>query len=139
MAGQRVQTHTDSAGNAATASIPGSARASTEEADGSAVELGGGERLREHASAAMAGRYRGPSGWCGVDDADRLDHRSTDRLLQGGHIGWRIRNGLAPALEAVALLVACQFAVTWLGMYLGLIIGNEQAAAQLSILVFPLR
>jgi hypothetical protein len=33
--------------------------------------------------------------------------------------------------------VAFQFAATWLGMYLGLIIGNEQTAAQLSILVFP--
>jgi hypothetical protein len=41
MAGQRVRVHTDSAGNAATASIPGSARASREEADGSAVDLGG--------------------------------------------------------------------------------------------------
>jgi len=41
MAGQRVRIHTDSAGNAATASIPGSARASSEEADGSAVDLGG--------------------------------------------------------------------------------------------------
>ena len=58
MAGQRVRIHTDSAGNAATASIPGSARASSEEADGSAVDLGGDERPRGHASAAMAGRKR---------------------------------------------------------------------------------
>jgi len=45
------------------ASIPGSARASSEEADGSAVDRGGDERLREHASAAMAGRSSGMSGW----------------------------------------------------------------------------
>lgn len=57
--------------------------------------------------------------------------------LCGLAVGWRIRNGLAPALEAVALLVAFQFAATWLGMYLGLIIGNEHSAAQLSVLVFP--
>ena len=56
MAGQRVRIHTDSEGNAATVSIPGSARASSEEAGRSAVDLGGDERLREHASAAMAGR-----------------------------------------------------------------------------------
>jgi hypothetical protein len=37
------------------ASIPGSAKASNEEADPSAVDLGGDERLREHASPAMAG------------------------------------------------------------------------------------
>jgi hypothetical protein len=41
MAGQRVRIHTDSAGDVATASIPGSARASSEEADGSAADLGG--------------------------------------------------------------------------------------------------
>jgi hypothetical protein len=35
---------------------PGKREASSEEADGSAVVLGGDERLREHASAAMAGR-----------------------------------------------------------------------------------
>jgi hypothetical protein len=63
MAGQRVRIHTDSAGNAATASIQGSARTSSEEADGSTVDLGGDERLREHASAAMAGRSSGTSGW----------------------------------------------------------------------------
>ena len=56
MAGQRVRIHIHSAGNLATASIPGSARASSEEADGSADDLGDDERLREHASAAMAGR-----------------------------------------------------------------------------------
>jgi ABC-2 type transport system permease protein len=57
--------------------------------------------------------------------------------LCGLAVGWRIRNGLAPALEAAALLVAFQFAATWIGMYLGLIVGNEQTAAPLSILVFP--
>jgi ABC-2 type transport system permease protein len=36
--------------------------------------------------------------------------------LCGLAVGWRIRNGLAPALESVALLVAFQFAATWLGM-----------------------
>lgn len=41
MAGQRVRDPHRQRGNAATASIPGSARASSEEADGSAVDLGG--------------------------------------------------------------------------------------------------
>jgi hypothetical protein len=31
--------------------------------------------------------------------------------------------------------VAFQFAATWVGTYLGLVIGNEQTAAQASILV----
>jgi ABC-type multidrug transport system permease subunit len=36
------------------------------------------------------------------------------------------------------LLVAFQFAATWIGMFLGLVIRNEEAAAQLSVLVLPL-
>jgi ABC-2 type transport system permease protein len=57
--------------------------------------------------------------------------------LCGLAVGWRIRNGAADAIAAFALLAAFQFAVTWLGMYLGLVIGSEEAASQASILVFP--
>lgn len=35
------------------------------------------------------------------------------------------------------MLVAFQFAATWVGMYLGLVIGKEETASQASILVFP--
>ncbi|MCO1656669.1 ABC transporter permease [Pseudonocardia humida] len=52
-------------------------------------------------------------------------------------VGWRIRTGLGPALGALGLLAAFQFAATWIGMYLGLVIGREETAAQLSVLVFP--
>jgi ABC-2 type transport system permease protein len=34
--------------------------------------------------------------------------------------------------------VAFQFAATWAGIYLGLVIGREETAAQASILIFPL-
>jgi len=53
-------------------------------------------------------------------------------------VGWQVDNGIAPALAALALLIAIQFAFTWLGMYLGLVLGNEETASQLAILVFPL-
>ena len=52
-------------------------------------------------------------------------------------VGWRIRTGIAPALGALGLLVAFQFAATWIGMFLGLLIGKEEAAGQLSVLVLP--
>ncbi len=52
-------------------------------------------------------------------------------------VGWRIRTGVGPALGALGLLVAFQFAATWVGMFLGLVIGKEDTAAQLSVLVFP--
>ncbi len=58
--------------------------------------------------------------------------------LCGLAVGWRIERGAADAVAALALLVAFQFAATWVGIYLGLVIGKEETAAQASILVFPL-
>jgi ABC-2 type transport system permease protein len=58
--------------------------------------------------------------------------------LCGLAVGWRIERGAAGALAALGLLAAFQFAATWAGMYLGLVFGNEQAASQATILLFPL-
>jgi ABC-2 type transport system permease protein len=52
-------------------------------------------------------------------------------------VGWRIENGAGDALAALGLLVAFQVAMTWVGMYLGLVLGKEETAAQASILTFP--
>jgi ABC-2 type transport system permease protein len=57
--------------------------------------------------------------------------------LCGLVVGWRIHRGAADALAALGLLLAFQLAATWVGLYLGLVIGKEEAAAQASILVFP--
>jgi len=57
--------------------------------------------------------------------------------LCGLAVGWRIHEDPLSALAALGLLVAVQFASTWVGMYLGLVIGKEDTAAQLSILVLP--
>jgi ABC-2 type transport system permease protein len=52
-------------------------------------------------------------------------------------VGWRINRGAGDAIAALALLLAFQFAATWVGMYVGLVLGSAQAAGQASILVFP--
>jgi ABC-2 type transport system permease protein len=57
--------------------------------------------------------------------------------LCGLAVGWRIHGGAADAAAALGLLLAFQVAATWVGMYLGLLIGKEETAAQASILVFP--
>ncbi len=59
-------------------------------------------------------------------------------MLCGLAVGWRIRDGLIRALAAMVLLVLFQFAMTWVGMYLGQLLGTEEAAGQASILVLPL-
>ena len=58
--------------------------------------------------------------------------------LCGLAVGWRIERGVGYAVGAFALLTTFQFAATWVGMYLGLVLRSEQAAGQASILVFPL-
>jgi ABC-2 type transport system permease protein len=58
--------------------------------------------------------------------------------LCGLAVGWRIHGGAADAAAALGLLLAFQVAATWIGMYLGLLIGKEETAAQASVLVFPI-
>jgi ABC-2 type transport system permease protein len=57
--------------------------------------------------------------------------------LCGLIVGWRIERGAGYALGALALVAGFQFAATWAGMYLGLVVGSEEAAGQASLLVFP--
>jgi ABC-2 type transport system permease protein len=57
--------------------------------------------------------------------------------LCGLVVGWRISRGPADAVAALLVLLAFQFAATWVGLYLGLVIGKEETAAQASILIFP--
>ncbi|MFE4513910.1 ABC transporter permease [Kitasatospora sp. NPDC056783] len=58
--------------------------------------------------------------------------------LVGLGAGWRARNGLADAAGAFALLLLFRFVMTWVGTLLGLAVGKEEAAGQLSVAVFPL-
>ncbi|WP_405003700.1 ABC transporter permease [Kitasatospora purpeofusca] len=53
-------------------------------------------------------------------------------------VGWRIRGGPADALGAFGLLLLFRFAMTWVGLLLGLAVGKEEAAGQLVVAVFPL-
>jgi ABC-2 type transport system permease protein len=62
----------------------------------------------------------------------------TVMMVCGLAVGWRIRDGVLRALAAVALLVLFQFAMTWVGMYLGQLLGKEETAGQASILVLPI-
>jgi ABC-2 type transport system permease protein len=57
--------------------------------------------------------------------------------LCGLAVGWRIERGAGYAIGALALVAAFQFTATWIGMYLGLVLGSEEAASQASILTFP--
>ena len=58
--------------------------------------------------------------------------------LCGLAVGWRPHTGAGGVLAALGLLVAFQFAMTWVGMWLGLLVPSQEAAGQLGILALPL-
>ncbi|MFD7462004.1 MULTISPECIES: ABC transporter permease [unclassified Streptomyces] len=59
-------------------------------------------------------------------------------LLVGLAMGWRIEGSAAQAAGAVGLLLLFRFACTWVGVFLGLLTRNEEAAGQLGGATFVL-
>ncbi len=58
--------------------------------------------------------------------------------LCGVAVGWRIRGGTGSALGALGLLLLFRLAAAWVGQYLGLLVGSEDAAGQLGSATFML-
>ena len=50
-------------------------------------------------------------------------------------VGWRWRDGLADAASAVALILLLRIALTWIGIYFGLVVPHPDTVA---VIVFPL-
>ncbi|MFD8302326.1 ABC transporter permease [Streptomyces sp. NPDC059690] len=59
-------------------------------------------------------------------------------LLVGLAVGWRVEGGALEAVGAVGLLLLFRFATTWIGIFLGLLTRNEEAAGQLGGATFLL-
>lgn len=59
-------------------------------------------------------------------------------LLVGLAVGWRVEGSALEAVGAVALLLLFRFATTWIGIFLGLLTRNEEAAGQLGGATFVL-
>jgi ABC-2 type transport system permease protein len=59
-------------------------------------------------------------------------------LLVGLAVGWRIEGSAFEALGAFGLLLLFRFATTWIGIFLGLLTRNEEAAGQLGGATFLL-
>jgi len=59
-------------------------------------------------------------------------------LVVGFAVGFRIHNGIGPALLALALCTLFAIAFAWLQIFLGLVAGSGQAAQGISFSVFPL-
>ncbi|MDO0916104.1 ABC transporter permease [Streptomyces sp. DT2A-34] len=59
-------------------------------------------------------------------------------LLVGLAVGWRIEGSALEAAGAVGLLLLFRFAMAWIGIFLGLLTRNEEAAGQLGGATFVL-
>lgn len=59
-------------------------------------------------------------------------------LLVGLAVGWRVEKSALEAVGAVGLLLLFRFATTWIGIFLGLLTRNEEAAGQLGGATFLL-
>ncbi|MGK5499657.1 ABC transporter permease [Streptomyces sp. URMC 125] len=52
-------------------------------------------------------------------------------------VGWRPQGGAPAALGAFALLLLLRFALIWVGVFIGLLVPNQEAAGNLFALAFP--
>ncbi|MFI8299367.1 ABC transporter permease [Streptomyces nigra] len=59
-------------------------------------------------------------------------------LLTGLLVGWRIEGSALEAVGALGLLLLFRFAMTWIGVFLGLLTRSEEAAGQLGTATFLL-
>ncbi|MCS0635940.1 ABC transporter permease [Streptomyces sp. LP05-1] len=53
-------------------------------------------------------------------------------------MGWRAESGVAGAAGAFGVLLLLRFALTWVGVWLGLLVPNPEAAGGLFVVAFPL-
>jgi ABC-2 type transport system permease protein len=53
-------------------------------------------------------------------------------------VGWRATEGIPRAVTAFALLLLFRYAMSWVGVYLGLAVKNDKTVNSLSPLIFPL-
>ncbi|PRX51141.1 ABC-2 type transport system permease protein [Prauserella shujinwangii] len=51
--------------------------------------------------------------------------------------GWRAHHGVGATLGAFGLLLLLQYAVSWVGVFLGSLVRNEETAARIAPLVMP--
>lgn len=58
----------------------------------------------------------------------------TTLVVCGLLVGWQWRNGVLDALAGVGLVLLLRFALSWVGIYLGLIVPNPDTV---SVIVFP--
>ncbi len=55
----------------------------------------------------------------------------------GFAVGWKIHHGILSALAAFGLLLLLRYSLSWVGVFLGLLVKNDETADQFLPLIFP--
>jgi ABC-2 type transport system permease protein len=58
-------------------------------------------------------------------------------MLCGLAVGWRAHHGLGDTLSAFGLIILLRYALSWVGIWIGLAVKREETADQMIPLVFP--
>jgi ABC-2 type transport system permease protein len=58
-------------------------------------------------------------------------------VVCGLAVGWRAHEGLGKTAAAFGLIILLRSALSWTGIYLGLVVRNEEVADQMIPLIFP--
>lgn len=102
-------------------------------AGATAMDVGNGVTARFR-SLPMA-RFAVPAGAAGSQLLLSLMSLGAMSLV-GLAIGWRVDDGLVSAIAGFALVLLFGFALSWVGIYLGLVIRNAELVQQLAPLIF---
>lgn len=102
-------------------------------------------RMAADASRGVMDRFRSmptarlavPFGQTGADSLIGLPLLAA-MVVTGLLVGWRPHRGPLPTAEAFLLIILLRYALGWLGVYLGLLVKDEQTAAQLVPLFLPI-
>jgi ABC-2 type transport system permease protein len=77
-----------------------------------------------------------PLGWTGQDVLLGLVG-TVMMVVCGVVVGWRAHNGIGSTLAAFGLIMLLRYALSWVGVYLGLVVKSEETADRMIPLVFP--
>ncbi|RSN71969.1 ABC transporter permease [Actinomadura sp. WAC 06369] len=109
-----------------------------------AAVMGVTARVAADASRGVMDRFRAmpmarsavPFGQTGADLATGLP---TMAIMVGAGllVGWQPHRGVLPAAQAFLLMLVLRYALSWVGVYVGLVVRNDQVADQLVPLFLP--
>lgn len=100
------------------------------------VAADNGEGVMDRFRSMPMARWAVPFGQTGADATISVSGFAI-LAVTGLVVGWRIHRGVGDAAAAFGIIVLFAYALTWIGVLLGLMFKNEATADRMTPLVFP--